>query len=139
MKTFYLIISVLCFSVLAISCEKEVSSTSNHTHSNTDKNIFDHGLPIRLDSIAYLDTVFFSTRVQAETELHGYEVTLQNLTTNLETIITSAHTHANAFTISGFWVNKVAVNSNMRANFVVAVNHEGDTASYAIDFICLTQ
>jgi hypothetical protein len=139
MKKVNILFSILMVAAIVIACEKKESEEVVHQHDEAGMTMFNHSLPVSMDSIAYLDTVFFSTVMHSENGFHGYEVTLQNLTTSEQTNIASEHIHAEMFTINDFWVNNVIVNSHMRANFVVAINHDGDTASYAIDFVCLAQ
>jgi len=139
MKKGHILLGVLLVAAIVIGCEKKEPEEEAHQHDEAGKTMFNHSLPVSMDSIAYSDTVFFSTIMHSENGFHGYEVTLQNVTTSEETTIANEHAHAEMFTINEFWVNNVNVNSHMRANFVVAINHDGDTASYAIDFVCLAQ
>lgn len=82
------------------------------------------------------DTVFVAGMLQWEKELHGYEMTLTN--TSTDSVVFSAHGHEDTkmLNISQMWINNVAGHSNMKLTIDAVTDHEGAKQSQDIHFHC---
>lgn len=84
----------------------------------------------------HMDTVKMHGNVSANVELHGYTLTLKNITADTVVYSESGHLHHHHFAIDAYWVNQVKMHSDMRMTIEVATDHEGSMHSKSIDFHC---
>jgi hypothetical protein len=68
-------------------------------------------------------------------ELHGYSLTLTNLTTNQVVFSGSNATHQSSYAFDEHWVNMEGVTSNMRLSLVVNLDHDGTTSTKSVEFV----
>jgi len=68
-------------------------------------------------------------------ELHGYSLTLTNLTTNQVVFSGSNSSHQTSYAFDEHWVNLEGATSNMRLNLVVNLDHDGTTTSKSVEFV----
>ncbi len=82
------------------------------------------------------DTVYINGTLSWENELHGYEITLTNV--SADSTVFSAHGHEDAHTIyiDKLWVNNVTAHSDMKLTINALTDHEGAKESKEIMFHC---
>lgn len=131
MKTSIIRFSVITsFFILTMmtSCDED-----NHDHANVQINLTS---PSTASMFHMGDTVKIKGTITADTEMHGYEVKIKNLTANTVAFVTDYHDHAASFTINEQWINNVTTHSDMRLVVKVEVDHTGTEVSDSLDFHC---
>jgi hypothetical protein len=73
--------------------------------------------------------------MQGTGELHGYSLTLTNLTTNQVVYSGSNDNHQTSYAFDEHWVNMEGVTSSMRLTLVVNLDHDGTTSSKSVEFV----
>lgn len=68
-------------------------------------------------------------------ELHGYSLTLTNLTTNQVVYSGSNATHQSSYAFDEHWVNMEGATSIMKLSLVVNLDHEGNTTTKSVEFV----
>lgn len=82
-------------------------------------------------------TITVAGKIEAAQQIHGYKIIIRNLTTNSETVIKDAHDHNTAVDFTADWTNNVTTHSDMEAEVVVTLDHDGHTASQKVSFHCM--
>lgn len=87
------------------------------------------------DTIAAGDSLHMHGTVVGSGELHGYSLTLTNLTTNQVVFSGSTTNHATSYAFDEHWVNMIGATSNMKLSLIVNLDHDGTTASQSLEFV----
>lgn len=85
------------------------------------------------------DTVKITGTITSNTELHGYDVIIKNLSAGTIVEEMEHHDHGANLTINHQWVNNVMDHSDMRAIIKVVVDHSGNETEVAdsVNFHCM--
>ncbi|MCX7743540.1 MAG: hypothetical protein N2167_03145 [Flavobacteriales bacterium] len=106
-----------------------------HKHDETDVQI-QITSPLTNSMYHLGDTVKIQGTITGNTEMHGYEVKIKNLSQGNVAFITDYHDHGSNYTINEFWVNNVTEHSDMRLVVKVEVDHSGTMVSDSLNFHC---
>jgi hypothetical protein len=124
--TIYMITFTLGILFMGISCEK------HHDPITATLTILE---PLPGDTIAAGGALHMHGTVVGSGELHGYSLTLTNLTTNQVVFSGSNANHATSYAFDEHWVNAGGAWSNMRLTLEVELDHDGNSTSKSVDFI----
>jgi hypothetical protein len=91
--------------------------------------------PTAGDTIPAGEALHMHGTVEGTGELHGYSLTLTNLTTNQVVYSGSNDNHQTSYAFDEHWVNTEGVTSSMRLTLVVNLDHDGTTSSKSVDFV----
>lgn len=82
------------------------------------------------------DTVHIDGMISWENELHGYELTLTNM--SVDSVVYTSHAHEDASTIHvhTLWVNNVINHSDMKLTIDAFTDHDGTKETKEIEFHC---
>jgi hypothetical protein len=83
-----------------------------------------------------LDTVPIRALLQNNSEMHGFEISLVNLSDTSIVFEMDEHVHGVSINIDTFWVNNVMMHSNMRLYITAEIDHEGTTVTDSVSFHC---
>jgi len=83
------------------------------------------------------DTVFIKAKISHTEELHGYEVSIVNISQN-DTLVFNKHAHLDGtdFQIDEYWINNVSGHSNMKLIIDAITDHSGAKESSELSFHC---
>jgi hypothetical protein len=82
--------------------------------------------PYNYGVYAYGDTIRIEVMAEADFELHGYSVRMANLNTHEVVVNQYAHTHANSFHLTDYWVNNVNEISTLFLQVEIVFAHTTD-------------
>ncbi|MGB0850568.1 MAG: hypothetical protein ACPGTP_04930 [Bacteroidia bacterium] len=82
------------------------------------------------------DTVFMTGMLHWEEELHGFEITLTNITKDSVVYTAHAHEDTKMMNISQMWINNVTEHSDMKLTIDALTDHDGAEQTKEIDFHC---
>ena len=98
-----------------------------------DKNDIMIVTPFEQQVFKNSDTVYINASINAEAEMHGYEITLAK--SNGDVIHTySEHTHGTEIHINEYWVNTMTGNNDIILSISAVVDHDGAELSNSITF-----
>lgn len=126
LKTF--LIAGLGTATVLTACEKE------HEHNSAVIEIEE---PMAGHEFEHGDTVFIHAHATGETDLHGYELTLTNLS-NQEVLFTATgEDHDVTLHMESFWVNHIAAAADVELEVKVFLSHEEDEVeTKTVQFKC---
>ena len=125
-------ISYLLFPLFLFSCEKE--------DVNEEKTItIELSNPKDGEEIPNQSKLKINGTIEGNFELHGYSITLVNLSNNDSTLLeVNKHTHGEIIPFEEEWLNNLKENSNLLLEVVGHGDHSGDlTASKMINVIAI--
>ena len=76
-------------------------------------------------------------KIEAQKQIHGYKIIIRNKTANTETILKEDHAHGTAVNFTTDWTSNVTSHSDMEAEVIVTLDHEGNTLSQKVSFHCM--
>lgn len=82
------------------------------------------------------DTVFIQAVLSGKVDLHGYEVTLENMNTAEKVFSYNAHVHHVEINVDTFWVNHVTTESDLTLSILAIGDHAGTTTTESVDMQC---
>ena len=117
MKKIFLIGISIWLGCSIMSCsEEEVSPSTPEIEFNfidpSYNRIFNYG-----------DTIWMRGTVSWELEMHGYEITLQNSTTNVNVFMDHKHIDDTKYEIKEYWINTLSKPAKMVFTFSAIKNH----------------
>jgi len=128
-------LSVLAFFAFATlnSCKKEKDDeqvtpeavATFEVASPEEGKEYHHGMEIPI-----------TIAIAATSELHGYEVTLTNTTTNEVVFEVHQHAHSQNLLIDESWINNVEDHSSMVLQVDAVIDHDGTIESKTVSFHC---
>lgn len=127
-----LILSIIIISSIAVSCKDD------HDH---DEPLATANIEIVAPAIGAMfmqnDTVHIKGSIQANAEIHGYEVLIKN-TSLADTLVfyMDNHSHVSNYMIDTFWVNNVKMHSDMLLELNAIVSHDGAKTTKSVGFHC---
>lgn len=136
LSTIITIVLLVATIVFASSCNKSEDGSStpeptnsfstNITSPEADK-VFSSGATVKIEAT-----------ISDDKELHGYAVRIINKSMNDAEVFKSEHKHmhSKSYTISEEWVNNVNHHSDMQAQIIAYVDHEGTERIKTVDFHC---
>ena len=92
--------------------------------------------PINNATYEYGDTVYLKGTITTDEEMHGYTLLIRTFDDKTPVFDAEKHVHGTTLSIDTFWVNNVAVHTNMELVTTVVVNHIGDMDSTITQFHC---
>ncbi|MBK6622536.1 MAG: hypothetical protein IPG32_17290 [Saprospirales bacterium] len=123
-----LLIFGLATPLFLSSCDKE------HEHNSA---VIEIDEPLAGQVFEQGDTVFIHAHATGEADLHGYELTLTDLSTNAVLFSETAHEHGLTLHMESFWVNDIAATADVKLEVSVTLSHEGDELeTEAVEFNC---
>ncbi|MCB9262859.1 MAG: hypothetical protein H6607_10835 [Flavobacteriales bacterium] len=128
----YTVIAAFAIIIFQACKEKEVDPPITEK-----KVVFNFTEPASGQMYGLNDTVHINGTISYEDELHGYEVTLVNLSNN-DSMVFNEHAHIDGkeLTVDHNWVNNVTGHSNMELRIDAFIDHEGNMKSDTIHFHC---
>jgi len=121
-KLFLCLIMALGF---VVSCKKETASAT------ADITLME---PLSGDTVPNGEALHMHGTITGSGELHGYTLTLTNVTTN-EVVFSGSNTsHQTNYAFDEHWVNNVASISNMKVTVTVELDHDGNTTTKEVFF-----
>lgn len=131
MKTKMSLVGVILVIAL-VACKKKTEETPVTASINIEE-------PLVGDTIMFGDTVHIHADVTGSAELHGYQLTVKNLTTQSELYFNQIYTHAASYMVHDHWVNNVTDTANVRLTIDVAKDHDGNHEIKTVDIVALPQ
>lgn len=122
--------------ILILSCKKEDPETDQHHTSSADLPAITINAPIENDTLAS-GTISISASITHTSEMHGYQVKLENLTTASTVFSNEEHSHATSYTLDEQWTSSPADTSILKLTITAAADHDGTEATKSIQFVCL--
>jgi hypothetical protein len=124
---YFLLFSVLFIGLTACHKDENVTATINLME------------PIENDTIPFGTELHMHGTIVGTGELHGYSLTLKNLTN--DSIVYSADntTHQETYAFDEHWVNNVTDTSLIQVSVVVEVDHDGNKENKTVNLVCLPQ
>jgi hypothetical protein len=121
-----LVFAAVILGITALSsCKKDVTPTATLTIME----------PMAMDTVAIGDTVHMEGTVVGSGELHGYSLSLTNLSTGQIVYSGSTDVHQTSYAFDEHWINNVAGVSTMRLSLTVNLDHEGHTTTKSVEFM----
>lgn len=132
-----LYISLLTISAAVVSCKKEDQTEEEYEPAAVPTFTID--TPIENQSFAYGDTIKITGTITSETDMHGYNVRLIDLSTNMNLVDKVYHEHGNSFTFSES--KKITVSDTTQMTIIIdaAIDHEGNIATKSRSITCYPQ
>lgn len=98
---------------------------------------FDFSSPASGTMFGKGDTIFIKGTISYETTMHGYELSIFNVSQN-DTMVFNKHEHMDAktFNIDEYWINNVDHHSDMKLRIDAVKDHMGTTETKEISFHC---
>lgn len=122
--------------VLIVSCKKEDPETDHQNHPSADLPVITISSPVENDTLAS-GTINILASITHTSEMHGYQVKLENLT-NASTVFTSEeHSHATSYTIDEQWTSNLTDTATLKLTITAAADHDGAEVAKSIQFVCL--
>jgi len=91
--------------------------------------------PASTDVFSHGDTVHIKGLLTGVNTLHGYEVSIRNSDMHDEVLfLASVHNHNTVINIDTFWVNNLTTATNLSANVVATLDHEGNSIGKKVSF-----
>ena len=131
-KDIAFVLKIFFILFLVESCKDEVPTSDQNIPPVT----FNFTNPNEGNEFALGDTIFIDGMIAWENELHGYEITLTDMSN--DSIVFSAHGHEDALLIhiTKIWVNKVTHLSDMRLTIDALTDHRGGKQSKEMILHC---
>lgn len=123
-------------SATVVSCKKD---QAEEEHEPAAVPTFTIDTPIENQSFAYGDTIKITGMITSETDMHGYNVRLIDLSTNMNLIDKVYHEHGNSFTFSESKKNTVSDTTQMTIIIDAAIDHDGNIATKSRSITCYPQ
>lgn len=114
------VLFALC-ALSIVACQK-----SNEVAPDTNKVNFNISSPSSGQNFKIGDTVQLSAAVDYLSELHGYQVKIEDTATGTSLFDDAEHVHGDHFNIADYWVATQA--GGLKLSITVTVDHEGNTA-----------
>ena len=127
-KSSIFILSALSLFVV-VSCHKDEHEEVSATISFIEPNV--------TDTLAFNEELHAEGTIVGSAELHGYTLSMTNITTNEELLSATASNHASSYSFHEHWVNNVSDTSIIRIKVSVVLDHEGNTTTKTIDAVAL--
>ena len=84
-----------------------------------------------------LSLVFINGMISADTEMHGYELSITNTSNgNQQVYHKHAHEDASMYHIHDHWINDVSGHSDMVLTIKATMDHEGTEKVHTVMFHC---
>jgi hypothetical protein len=133
MKITYFILAMAVVSM--VSCKKDKEEEDDTTTPAKTLTI-EIEEPADMQTFALNETVHVHVMVEANYDLHGYEVLMINESSGDTVWSTDAHDHGQSYHIEGDWVNNVSDHSDMLLKVIVEKDHDGNTQVEERHFHC---
>ena len=128
--------SIIQFTVITLFLTF-ITMTSCSEDNHIDANVHIHiTSPVASSEFHLGDTVKIQGSVSANTDMHGYEVKIKNLTADSVAFVAYHHDHGTSFSINEQWINNVTTHSDMRLVIKVEADHNGTLVSDSLNFHC---
>jgi hypothetical protein len=114
---------------ISVSCNKDAHEQVTATISFIE--------PTQGDTVAFNQELHAEGTITGSSELHGYSMSMTNLTSNEEVLSLSSYNHATAYAFHEHWVNNVVDTAVIRIKVHVVLDHEGNTTTKTIDVVAL--
>jgi hypothetical protein len=89
------------------------------------------------------DTVHISASIKASVTLHGYDITLRDVTTGSQLYFRHIHVHSNELSVNQYWVhnqkwsNDLTEAAEVELEVAVALDHAGTKETSKVRFTCM--
>jgi hypothetical protein len=120
----------LIFSALFIGL------TACHKHENATATI-NLMEPMENDTLAFGTELHMHGTIVGTGELHGYSLTLKNLTNDSIVYSAANTTHQETYSFDEHWVNNVTDTTLVQVSVDVEIDHDGTKTSKLVNLVCL--
>jgi hypothetical protein len=124
---YFILFSVLFIGLTACHKDENVTATINLME------------PMENDTIPFGTELHMHGTIVGTGELHGYSLTLKNLTNDTIVYSSTNSTHQESYAFDEHWVNNVTDTSLIQVSVVVEVDHDGNKESKTVNLVCLPQ
>lgn len=124
--------NVLCIAMvmaMVMACKNDVTEASNATVTFLE--------PAMGDTLQLGEELHAEGTVQANGEMHGYELVFTNLTNGELLYDGVSDDHAESYSFHEHWINSVSDTSMVAVEIIVQLDHEGNTQSKRLEVVCL--
>lgn len=80
------------------------------------------------------DTVYINATVSYPSELHGYEVKIEDTATGITLYDDDQHVHTDHFVIADKWVGTSAQPATLKLTLITEIDHDGNEARKSLIF-----
>ena len=129
MKPFSLSIAALLFCLSFTACQKK-----DDLIPAPDKLVVVVSSPAEAQIFHSGEKVPFQATVTYPSELHGYEVAIQDAATGESLFFLDAHVHSDHFVIDTAWTPAVTKTTNFTAILKTAIDHDGQESTKEVHF-----
>lgn len=134
MKNLVLIISIAAIPLFFSCKKKEVTPSTSSVAAEPTISVSTLSVGDTIQSGA---TLQISGTISSTLEMHGYKITVHNLATSTEVFTYELHSDEKDFSFNQQWVNNVSDTSAMELSVIAAKDHDGNTFTKTIQFVCL--
>jgi len=122
---YFLLFSVLFIGLTACHKDENVTATINLME------------PMENDTIPFGTELHMHGTIVGTGELHGYTLSLKNVSTNAILYSASNTTHQENYAFDEHWVNNVTDTTLVQVSVDVEVDHDGTKTSKLVNLVCL--
>jgi hypothetical protein len=123
-----LLFSLIAIGMLVVACKKPAEA------SVATINFME---PVVGDTIAFGQELHCEGTVLGNGELHGYTLTMINLSNNQTVYSASSAAHAESYVFHEHWVNNVTDTATIKVLLEVELDHDGNKSAKEINVVCL--
>lgn len=135
MKTILLITSTIILSLSAVSCKKD----KKEDETPKEAPVFTMTSPTENQVYQFGDTVKIKGTISAAYDMHGYNVKLLNVASNMNVLNQGYHEHGSTFVVNEAWKNTVTDTTQMKITIDAAIDHDGNLATKELMITCYPQ
>ena len=128
MKTkinYFLLSGALFFGLTACHKHEDVTATINLME------------PMENDTLAFGTELHMHGTIVGTGELHGYSLSLKNVSTNAILFSASNTAHQETYAFDEHWVNNVTDTTLVQVSVDVEIDHDGTKTSKLVNLVCL--
>jgi hypothetical protein len=128
MKTkinYFILFSVLFIGLTACHKHEDVTATINLME------------PMENDTLAFGTELHMHGTIVGTGELHGYSLSLKNVSTNAILFSASNTAHQETYAFDEHWVNNVTDTTVVQVSVDVTLDHNGNKGNKKVNLICL--
>ena len=122
---YFILFSVLFIGLTACHKHEDVTATINLME------------PMENDTLAFGTELHMHGTIVGTGELHGYSLSLKNVSTNAILFSASNTAHQETYAFDEHWVNNVTDTTVVQVSVDVTLDHNGNKGNKKVNLICL--
>jgi hypothetical protein len=122
---YFILFSVLFIGLTACHKDENVTATINLME------------PMENDTLAFGTELHMHGTIVGTGELHGYSLSLKNVSTNAILFSASNTAHQETYAFDEHWVNNVTDTTVVQVSVDVTLDHNGNKGNKKVNLICL--